>query len=216
MHLQSVHLQEGISEGGWSASRVIWRCLRTGQWGKGSLMPLEWEPQPDPPPSFLAEKWAERRKRAKRRHGSGTPHSASCPEQWIPLPPTPSSKPSAPLSPASSRGSPSFSTAPGPTGNRKANRAAGSRTVVLGVLLHPAWHGGRAPPPGAQGQGQKSSRVSHLWTQREGLPPAPVWIWALYYPLPGAVRKVEPVPGLLPSDFKHWALWDGRRKALLK
>lgn len=55
-------MQEGISEGGWSASRVIWRCLRTGQWGKGSLMPLEWEPQPDPPPSFLAEKWAEEEK----------------------------------------------------------------------------------------------------------------------------------------------------------
>lgn len=134
--------------------------LEQGSGVRGSLMPLEWEPQPDPPPSFPAEKWAERRKRAKRRHGSGTRHSASCPEQWIPLPPTPSSKPSAPLSPAPSGGSPSFSTAPGPTGNRKANRAAGSRTGMLGVLLHPAWHRGRAPPPGAQGQGQ--NRVPEL------------------------------------------------------
>ena len=92
------------------------------------------------------------------------PHSASCPEQWLPWPPTPSSKPSAPLSPALSGGSPSFSTAPGPTGaslrNHKANRPSGSRAGSLGALLHPAWRGGRALPPGAHGQGQ--NRVPKL------------------------------------------------------
>lgn len=55
-------LQEGISEGVWSEGRVIWRRLRTGQWAKGSLMPLEWEPQPDPPPSFLADMCREEEK----------------------------------------------------------------------------------------------------------------------------------------------------------
>ena len=55
-------LQEGISEGGWREGCVIWHRFRTGQWGKGSLMPLEWEPQPDPPPSFLADMCREEEK----------------------------------------------------------------------------------------------------------------------------------------------------------